>query len=135
MSDCYIKNMHSFVRTLFDLQEIPLFLAIYNRTYQYKPSVKLFVKSDKRKTNFRNWFVRLAHQEQIFGKFKCADWGQIRTNKFRTFFFCTNFFSHTFLPLTKKIKYCFWLSNFQLLNYNLTAINFCWYVGMMTNRV
>ena len=73
MSDCYIKNIHSFVRTSFDLQAMPLFLPIYNRRYQDKPSAKLFVPSDKRKINFRNLFVRLAHQEKIFGKFKCAD--------------------------------------------------------------
>ena len=41
-SDSYIKKLHSFVRTSLDLQEIPLFLPIYSRRYQYKAKVKLF---------------------------------------------------------------------------------------------
>ena len=72
-SDLYIKNVHSFVRTSFDLQEMPLLLPIYSRRYQYKASGKLFMRSDKRKINFRNLFVRSAHMAHIFAKLKSAD--------------------------------------------------------------
>ena len=65
-SDLYIKNVHSFVRTSFDLQEMPLLLPIHSRRYQYKASVKLFVRSDKRKINFRNLFVQLARPPDIY---------------------------------------------------------------------
>ena len=72
-SDSYIKNLHSFVRRSFDVQEIPLFLPISSRRYQYKASVKLFVRSDKRNIHFRNLFVRLAHMAYIFAELKSAD--------------------------------------------------------------
>ena len=72
-SDFYIKTLHSFVRTSFDLQEIPLFLPIFGRRYQYKATVKLIVRSDKRKINFRNLFVRLAYLAYTFAEFKSTD--------------------------------------------------------------
>ena len=68
-----MKNLHSFVRISFDLQEIPLFLPIYRSRYQFNPSLKLFEQSDKRKINFRNLFVRLAHMAYIFAELKSAD--------------------------------------------------------------
>ena len=133
-SDSYIKTLHSFVRTSFDLQEIPLFLPIYSRRYQYKAKVKLFGWSKKRKINFRNLFVRLAHLAYIFAESKSADWGQICKNKSNTFFFRTNFYWPNFFPWKHKVDCCFWISNFKdVLNYNLTAIAFWWYVGRMTN--
>ena len=62
-SDTYITNLQSFVITLCDLKEIPLCncLTVYSRRYQYKPSVKLFARSGKRKINLQNLFVRLAY--------------------------------------------------------------------------
>ena len=135
-SDVFVKNLHSFVRTLFDLQEIHLFLPIYSRRYQYKANVKLFVRSKKRKINFRNLFVRLAHLAYIFAELKSADWGQIRKNKFRTFFFRTNCYWYNFFPWRHKVDCWFWISNFEdMSNHNLTAIAFWWCVGMMTNSV
>ena len=135
-SDWYIKTLHSFVTTSLDLQEKPLFLPLYSRRYHYEASVKLFVQSDKRKINFLNLFVRLAHLAYTLAELKSTDWGQIRANKFRTFFIRTNFYSYNFFLLTYNISYCFWISDFQdMLNHNLTGITFWWYVGMITNSV
>ena len=68
LSDFYIKNLHSVVRTSSGLHEIFLFVPIYSRRYQYKASVKLFQQGDKRKINFRNLFVRLAHLAYKFAE-------------------------------------------------------------------
>ena len=54
--DSFTKNLHSFVGAGFDFQETPLFLPIYSRRNQYKPSVKLFERSDKREMNLRKLF-------------------------------------------------------------------------------
>ena len=126
-SDSYIKKLHSFVRTSFDLQEIALFLPIYSRRYQYKPSVKFSAGNQKRKISLRKLFVRVTNLEYIYAEFRSADLGQTRTNKSRNFFFCTNFIWQNFFPLRHRMNYCIWVSNFQdMLNYNLTTIAFWW---------